>query len=385
MTLQEQFREIFGADAEEIYSAAGRVNLIGEHVDYCGGQVLPAALTLKCRVAVRRNGTDFMRVAATDIPARAEIDLRATENYKHLKWGNYQAGVADEMRKAGYKLVGCDILYDCTVPFGSGLSSSAAIEVATAYALAKLGGNQIDKKELAVLSQKAENNYCGVNCGIMDQFAAANGKEKHAVLLDCATLEAEYIPLDLKDCVLVLSNCNKPHNLVESKYNERRGEVDKALALLRKRIPDIDCLAEIKPYQLEENRSVLTPLIYRRARHVVGECDRVRNSVEALRRGDLELFGRLLNESHRSLKEDYEVTGKELDALAEAAQSSPECLGSRMTGAGFGGCTVSLVRKSGVERFMEKVGKEYRAKIGYDATFYVAEVADGIIDEGAAR
>lgn len=385
MTLQEQFREIFGADAEEIYSAAGRVNLIGEHVDYCGGQVLPAALTLKCRVAVRRNGTDFMRVAATDIPARAEIDLRATENYKDLKWGNYQAGVADEMRKAGYKLVGCDILYDCTVPFGSGLSSSAAIEVATAYALAKLGGNQIDKKELAVLSQKAENNYCGVNCGIMDQFAAANGKEKHAVLLDCATLEAEYIPLDLKDCVLVLSNCNKPHNLVESKYNEPRGEVDKALALLRKRIPDIDCLAEIKPYQLEENRSVLTPLIYRRARHVVGECDRVRNSVEALRSGDLELFGRLLNESHRSLKEDYEVTGKELDALAEAAQSSPECLGSRMTGAGFGGCTVSLVRKSGVERFMEKVGKEYRAKIGYDATFYVAEVADGIIDEGAAR
>ena len=175
MTLQEQFREIFGADAEEIYSAAGRVNLIGEHVDYCGGQVLPAALTLKCRVAVRRNGTDFMRVAATDIPARAEIDLRATENYKDLKWGNYQAGVADEMRKAGYKLVGCDILYDCTVPFGSGLSSSAAIEVATAYALAKLGGNQIDKKELAVLSQKAENNYCGVNCGIMEQFAAANG------------------------------------------------------------------------------------------------------------------------------------------------------------------------------------------------------------------
>ena len=385
MTLNEQFREIFGAEAEEIYSAAGRVNLIGEHVDYCGGQVLPAALTLKCRVAVRKNGTNLLRVAATDIPARADIDLGATENYKDLKWGNYQAGVADELKKAGYNLVGCDILYDCTVPFGSGLSSSAAIEVATAYALAKLGGNPIDKKELAVISQRAENNYCGVNCGIMDQFASANGKSKHAVLLDCATLEYEYIPLDLKDCVLVLSNCNKPHNLVESKYNERRGEVDRALSLLQKRIPGVSCLAEIKPYQLEENRSVLTPLIYRRARHVVGECDRVRNSVEALNKGDLELFGRLLNESHRSLKEDYEVTGKELDALAEAAQSSPECLGSRMTGAGFGGCTVSLVRKTGVEKFMEKVGKEYREKIGYDATFYVAEVADGIIDEGKAE
>lgn len=385
MQLVTMFREIFGAPAEEVYSAAGRVNLIGEHVDYCGGKVLPAALSLKCRVAVRKNGTNLLRVAATDIPARAEIDLNALENYKALKWGNYQAGVADEMKKAGYNLVGCDILYDCTVPFGSGLSSSAAIEVVTAYALAKTGGNKIDKKELAVLAQKAENNYCGVNCGIMDQFASANGKEKHALLLDCATLDYELLPLDLKECVLVLTNCNKPHNLVESKYNERRSEVDKALSLLQKRISGISCLADVKPYQVEENRSVLTPLLYRRARHVVGECDRVLRSAEALKTGDLELFGRLLNESHRSLKEDYEVTGKELDALAEAAQNSPECLGSRMTGAGFGGCTVSLVRKTGLERFQENVGKEYTEKIGYAPTFYVAEVADGIIDEGMAE
>ncbi len=385
MQLVTMFREIFGAPAEEVYSAAGRVNLIGEHVDYCGGKVLPAALSLKCRVAVRKNGSNLLRVAATDIPARAEIDLNALENYKALKWGNYQAGVADEMKKAGYNLVGCDILYDCTVPFGSGLSSSAAIEVVTAYALAKTGGNKIDKKELAVLAQKAENNYCGVNCGIMDQFASANGKEKHALLLDCATLDYELLPLDLKECVLVLTNCNKPHNLVESKYNERRSEVDKALSLLQKRISGISCLADVKPYQVEENRSVLTPLLYRRARHVVGECDRVLRSAEALKTGDLELFGRLLNESHRSLKEDYEVTGKELDALAEAAQNSPECLGSRMTGAGFGGCTVSLVRKTGLERFQENVGKEYTEKIGYAPTFYVAEVADGIIDEGRAE
>ncbi len=381
MELREQFKEIFGCEAEEVYSAAGRVNLIGEHVDYCGGQVLPAALSLKCRVAVRKNGTNFMRVAATDIPARAEIDLDATENYKNLKWGNYQAGVADEMKKAGYRLVGCDILYDCSVPFGSGLSSSAAIEVATAYALARTGGNYVDKKELAVISQRAENNYCGVNCGIMDQFASANGKRGHAVLLDCATLDFEYIPLDLKNCVLVLSNCNKPHNLVESKYNERRTEVDSALKLLRKQI-DANDLAHIQPYLLEEHRTLLTPLLYRRAHHVVSECDRVRRSVEALQDGDLERFGRILNESHKSLKEDYEVTGKELDALAEAAQKHPECLGSRMTGAGFGGCTVSLVRRTGLEDFIAKVGKEYREKIGYDASFYVAEVSEGIIDEG---
>ena len=385
MELLECFKEKFGAEAEEIYSAAGRVNLIGEHVDYCGGKVLPAALTLKCRVAVRKNGTNVMRVAATDIPARADIDLDATENYKDLKWGNYQAGVADEMKKAGYHLVGCDILYDCTVPFGSGLSSSAAIEVATAYALAKLGGNPIDKVKLAVISKQAENNYCGVNCGIMDQFASANGKQGHAVLLNCATLEYDYIPLDLKDCVLVLSNCNKPHNLVESKYNERREEVDTALKLLRKSLPNLQCLADVQPYQLEERKSFLTPLLHRRARHVVGECDRVLKSVEALKKGDLELFGRLLNESHKSLKEDYEVTGKELDALAEAAQAFPACLGSRMTGAGFGGCTVSVVKKKYVDKFIETVGKAYRDKIGYDASFYVAETADGIIDEGAIK
>ncbi len=385
MQLVTMFREIFGAPAEEICSAAGRVNLIGEHVDYCGGKVLPAALSLKCRVAVRKNGTNVLRVAATDIPAIVEIDLSTPENYKDLKWGNYQAGVVNEMKKAGYRLVGCDILYDCTVPFGSGLSSSAAIEIATAYTLAKAGGNKIDKTQLAVLSQKAENNYCGVNCGIMDQFVSANGKAKHALLLNCATLEYEYLPLDLKECVLVLTNCNKPHNLIVSKYNERRGEVDRALSLLQKRIPNISCLADVKPYQIEENRSVLTPLLYRRARHVVGECDRVRQSAEALRTGDFELFGRLLNESHRSLKEDYEVTGIELDTLAGAAQNSPECLGSRMTGAGFGGCTVSLVRKTGLERFKENVGKEYTDKIGYAPTFYVAEVADGIIDEGEVK
>lgn len=385
MDLLECFKEKFGAEAEEIYSAAGRVNLIGEHVDYCGGKVLPAALSLKCRVAVRKNGTNFMRVAATDIPARADVDLNATENYKTLKWGNYQAGVADEMKKAGYNLVGCDILYDCTVPFGSGLSSSAAIEVATAYALAKLGGNKIDKSELAVLSKQAENNYCGVNCGIMDQFVSANGKKGHAILLDCVSLEFECIPLDLKDCVLVLSNCNKPHNLVESKYNERREEVDTALKLLRKSLPSLSCLADVQPYQLEERKALLTPLLYRRARHVVSECDRVLKSVDALNAGDLELFGRLLNESHKSLKEDYEVTGKELDALADAAQAFPACLGSRMTGAGFGGCTVSVVKKKCVDEFIETVGKAYRDKIGYDASFYVAETADGIIDEGNVK
>ena len=378
--LKVKFKEVFDSEAEEIYSAAGRVNLIGEHVDYCGGQVLPAALSLKCNVAVRRNGTNIMRIAATTIDARAEIDLTNIGAYRNLEWGTYQAGVADELKKADYNLVGCDILYDCTVPFGSGLSSSAAIEVATAYALAKLGGNKIDKVELAVLSQKAENNYCGVNCGIMDQFASANGKKDHAVLLNCATLEYIHVPLDLKDCVLVLANCNKPHNLRESKYNERRSEVETALQILQTKIK-AENLSQVSTVDVEKYRDLLGDTIYRRAKHVTSECERVRQSVIALNNGDLETFGKLMCESHHSLRYDYEVTGKELDTLAEAAQAQEGCIGSRMTGAGFGGCTVSLVKKDSVNTFIENVGKRYKEIIGYDASFYVAEIADGIIDE----
>ena len=378
--LKSKFKDIFNAEAEYIFSAAGRVNLIGEHIDYCGGQVLPAALSLKCRVAVRKNGTSLMRIAATTIDARAEIDLTDTDKYRDLPWGNYQAGVADELKKAGYNLVGCDILYDCTVPFGSGLSSSAAIEVVTAYTLAKLGGNKIDKVELAVLSQKAENNYCGVNCGIMDQFASANGKKDHAVLLNCATLAYEHIPLNLQDCVLVLANCNKPHNLRESKYNERRSEVETALRILQTKVT-AENLSQVSTVQVEENRSLLGEVIYQRAKHVTSECERVRKSVEALKKGDLTAFGQLMYQSHYSLKEDYEVTGKELDALVEAAQTQEGCIGSRMTGAGFGGCTVSLVKKACVDGFIANVGKQYRETIGYEASFYVAEIADGIIEE----
>jgi galactokinase len=321
-----------------------------------------------------------MRIAATTIEAQAEIDLTNTDKYHDLSWGNYQAGVAHELKNAGYNLVGCDILYDCTVPFGSGLSSSAAIEVVTAYTLAKLGGNNIDKVELAVLSQKAENNYCGVNCGIMDQFASANGKRDHAVLLDCATLEYKHIPLDLQDCALVLANCNKPHNLRESKYNERREEVEKALHILQAKV-QADNLSQVSTENVEQYRELLGETIYRRAKHVTSECERVKKSVEALQKGDLSTFGLLMYQSHYSLKYDYEVTGKELDTLVEGAEMQRGCIGSRMTGAGFGGCTVSLVKKDSVDAFIKNVGDYYKAVIGYSASFYVAQIADGIIDD----
>lgn len=380
MQLRERFAALFGHEPEGIYSAAGRVNLIGEHVDYCGGEVLPAALTLKCRVAVRKNGTNALRVAATDLNGVSVIDLNDIEKAKSLKWGNYQAGVASELIKEGFPVVGCDMLFECSVPFGAGLSSSAAIEVSCAYALAKMSNLPLDPVALAVIAQRAENNFCGMKCGIMDQFASANGKRGNAVLLNCATLAYEYIPLDLQDCTLVLTNCNKPHNLVESKYNERREETEEALAILKGVLP-VSCLAEVTGEELEAHKALLRPVVYRRVRHVVSECLRVKESVAALKRGDLISFGKLLNASHRSLKEDYEVTGRELDALAEAAWAQAGCLGSRMTGGGFGGCTVSLVKRDCVEAFKAEVGAAYRAATGYEATFYEADIADGIIEE----
>lgn len=372
------FEKKFGAPAEAVFSAAGRVNLIGEHIDYCGGKVLPAALTLKCRVAVRRNGLNRLRAAATDIPDFADLDLSDLSRYRGLKWGSYSAGVADEMQKAGYHLVGCDILYECTVPFGSGLSSSAAIEVATAYALARLGENPIDKPRLAVLCQRAENRYCGVNCGIMDQFASAMGKKDKAILLNCKTLEYEYIPLELGNYELIVANCKKPHALVTSKYNERRAETDEALSLLQKELPEASCLADITPEAFEGAKHVLPFPLLARAQHVVYECARVKEAASALKAGDIETLAKLINASHDSLSKLYEVTGKEPDALAYAARETEGCIASRMIGAGFGGCTISLVEQGKTQAFKQAVGKKYTQETGYTAAFYDTSIEDGV-------
>ena len=361
-------------------SAAGRVNLIGEHIDYCGGKVMPCALSLRNTVYVCPNSTNQINIEWTDLPDKVTLELDKLESYKNLRHAKYHAGCAHLWREAGHKVVGCDLLLDCTVPFGSGLSSSAAIEVSTIAALATAAGEAFDSVEAALVAQKAEHIYAGVNCGIMDQYASANGKAGHAILLDCKTLEREYIPVNLGDCLLVIANCNKPHNLVESKYNERREEVETALTLLKKHF-SISCLAELKPYELEEYRSILRPVIHKRARHVVEECDRVRRAAQAMRTGDTVKLGEILNASHESLRMLYEVTGKELDSLAHAAQDHPACLGSRMTGAGFGGCTVSIVKKNGVEEFKKKVAEQYESETGYRPSFYPSEISDGIVVE----
>lgn len=361
-------------------SAAGRVNLIGEHVDYCGGKVMPAALSLKNTIFARPNGTDKINLAWTDIPVHVTLDISRLSEYKDVKFANYPAGSAYLWQQAGHPIVGCDLLYDCTVPFGSGLSSSAAIEVSTIAALATLAGEKLDPVKIALVAQKAEREYAGVNCGIMDQYASACGKKDNAILLDCNTLVREYVPIVLGDFTLVIANCNKPHSLVESKYNERRAETERALALLKEKA-DISCLAELTPDAFARISSVLDGegKVKDRARHVVEECDRVRRAAGAMKRGDVGTLGELLNASHASLRDLYEVTGVELDTLAAAAQEHPACAGSRMTGAGFGGCTVSVVRKDGVEDFKRTVAEKYTKKIGYAPSFYDCTIEDGII------
>lgn len=382
--LKKKFNELYGEGEVRIFSAAGRVNLIGEHIDYNGGYVLPAALDLTSTVLARPNNSNQIRIAFTTLPDRVALDIDNLQNYKSLKYGNYQAGVAYVMKQAGYTIVGCDLLYDANVPFGSGLSSSAAIEVSTALTLAtfsKEAGNSkgIDLVELALLSQKAENQYVGVNSGIMDQFASAMGKKDHAILLDCATLKYEHVPLNLLNYSLVIINTNKPRSLADSKYNERRAECEEALMILRKHL-DINNLCEITPETFEKYKYLLSGKIKDRAEHCVYEQDRVKQSVEAMKKGDLIRFGQLLNESHKSLKELYEVTGIELDTLVETAQKSPGCIGSRMTGAGFGGCAVSLVEKQYLREFIEDVTKAYIQKIGYAPSVYNTVIADGAFE-----
>lgn len=365
------------AEYTHIVSAAGRINIIGEHIDYCGGKVFPVALSLKNTVYVRPNGKNTINIRWTTLEGEVSLDIDRLESYNNLKYGNYQAGSALMWQRAGHRLVGCDMLQDCTVPFGSGLSSSAAIEVSTIAALAAVAGERIDPVEIALLAQRAEREYTGVNCGIMDQYASACGKKDMCMLLDCKTLSCTYVPFALGDYALVIANTNKPHNLVESRYNERRAECETALKALSAKLK-VSCLADVTPAQFERWGHLIGGKPYSRAKHVIEECARVEEAVKAMQSGDIAALGRLLNASHASLKELYEVTGKELDALAGAAQSHPACVGSRMTGAGFGGCTISLVKRDAVDDFVKFVGERYLEKIGYAATFYPAEIADGI-------
>lgn len=384
--LKKEFIKRFGGNESEVrvFASPGRVNLIGEHIDYNGGSVLPAAITLGTTIAARPRADRKLVMEATDLNDHVIVELDKIDDYKDLWWGNYQAGIAKELMIDGVELVGADMLYDDTLPHGGGLSSSAAIEVATALTLTVFANEKagidenVDMIKMALIGQRAERNYAGVSCGIMDQFASAMGKENCAVLVDCSTLKYKHVPLDLGDCSIVITNTNKKRSLITSKYNERCEECAKALADIQTVLPDIKLLGELTTEQFEANKSAIKCDICRkRAEHVVYECDRVARSVEALQKGDIEGFGKLLNASGDSLRDLYEVTGEELDTLVSAARSVKGCVGSRMTGAGFGGCTVSIVKNDAIEEFKTTVHKLYTDKIGYEPSFYITTPGDG--------
>lgn len=379
--LKQEFIKVFGGNEDDIrlFASPGRVNLIGEHTDYSGGFVFPAALTFCTTVAARVRDDNKIRMKATDLPEIVEGTTDTLENFKDLKWGNYQFGVFTELKKAGYNIVGADMLFHDTTPHGAGLSSSAAIEVSSAIAMAALGGaTDIDSIEMAKLSQLAEHNYVGVKCGIMDQFASAMGKKNHAIFLDCKTLDYQLVPINIDGYKLVLSNTNKKHSLGASKYNERRHECEAGFEILKKELPSATCLGDITPeeyYRVKD--AIKNETVERRVRHVVEEDARVKKSIEVLTAGDLVTFGKLMTASHESLRDLYEVSCDELDILAAEALKVDGVLGSRMTGAGFGGCTVSLVKDDAVDTFIDRLGKVYLDKVGYEASFYITEIGDG--------
>lgn len=389
--LKNNFIDLFGGDENEIrlFRSPGRVNLIGEHTDYNGGYVLPAAIDMYTTIACRSRSDRIMRLAATDLKGIVTAELDMLQNYKNISWGNYQLGVADEMMKAGYDITGCDMLFHDTIPHGTGLSSSAAIEVATAvalYALSASSGNvsgvkaknKPDMVELAKICQKAENNFVGVNCGIMDQFASAMGRKGKAIFLNCCDLSFELVPIELEGHSIIISNTNKKRSLTTSKYNERRQECEEGLKQLKQAFPDINFLGEINTDMFNEGkRLILNDVVRKRCEHVVYEDDRVLKSVEALKNHDLKAFGKLMIASHDSLRDLYEVTGNELDAMVEEALKINGVIGSRMTGAGFGGCTVSIVQNEAIKDFTDTVGRNYRDRVGIVPTFHIAGIGEG--------
>ncbi|MBE5844257.1 MAG: galactokinase [Butyrivibrio sp.] len=377
----EGFEKVFGKnDNVKAYFAPGRVNLIGEHTDYNGGHVFPCALTIGTYGAAAKRDDRKMRFFSMNFENSRVIEasLDDLESSKTAGWTAYPVGVVWAFEKRGFKLdKGFDMCIFGNIPNGSGLSSSASLEVLTGFIIRDLFGFDVTNQDLALIGQYSENNFNGCNCGIMDQFASAMGKENNAIFLDTSDLSFEYAPITLKGAKIVIANTNKKHKLTDSQYNARRSACEKALEELQA-VVDIKGLGDLTPEEFEKHKDAIKDDDRRtKAKHAVYENQRTLDAVKALKAGDLEKFGQLMKESHISLRDDYDVTGIELDTLAEEAWKIPGVIGSRMTGGGFGGCTVSIVKDEAVEEFKEKVGKAYKDKIGYDATFYTVEIGSG--------
>ena len=378
--LKEEFKLKYGESEEKIsvYFSPGRVNLIGEHTDYNGGYVFPCALSFGTYCLLRKNNGQSVRFTSLNMDFEIEININELNKPVNKEWVNYPIGVIAQFIKKGLILnTGCDLLFYGNVPNGAGLSSSAALEVVTGYAINDSYNFGLNKIELAKMGQMAEHEFAGVNCGIMDQFVSAVGKKDHAVFLNCDTLEYELVPVKLEGVKIVISNTNSPHKLDSSKYNERVSECNAAVDAI-KPFKNINKLAEISFDEFSnfevhiENKDVK-----KRARHVISEIKRTEDAVKNLKAGKLGNFGQLMNGSHDSLRDDYEVTGDQLDTMVEEARKIEGVIGSRMTGGGFGGCTVSLVREDAINTFIDHVGKNYKERTGIDPEFYVAEIGDG--------
>ncbi|MFV0466487.1 MAG: galactokinase [Lachnospiraceae bacterium] len=376
-----RFIQLFGAGGDiRIYFAPGRVNLIGEHTDYNGGHVFPSALTIGTYAVVRKREDDKLLFYSMNFEEKGIIEssLQDLKPEKEADWTNYPKGVIWAFQEKDKKITnGFEMLLYGNIPNGSGLSSSASVEVLTGYILKDLFGLEVTNQEIALIGQYAENNFNGVNCGIMDQFAIAMGKKEHAIFLDTATLEYSYAPLRLKDAKIVIASSNKRRGLGDSKYNERRLECESALAQIGE-VVGINALGDLTEEQFQQFKSAIKDEVCaKRAKHAVYENQRTIKAVNALAQGNIEEFGRLMNASHVSLRDDYEVTGFELDTLVEEAWKIDGVIGSRMTGAGFGGCTVSIVKNEDIDHFIKTVGEAYKEKVGYEADFYVVEIGDG--------
>ena len=380
--LIQRFKEMYGKEGEvRAYFAPGRVNLIGEHTDYNGGHVFPCALTLGTYGIVRDREDRVLRFYSANFEKLGVIETSLDDLIpdKAAGWTNYPKGVMWAFEKRGYQLThGMDILIYGNIPNGSGLSSSASLEVLTGLILKDtFGFEQVSMIDVALIGQDSENNFNGCNCGIMDQFASAMGKKDHAIFLDTNTLNYEYAPVVLEDAKIVITNSKVKHSLVNSAYNDRRNECETALKELQS-VVNIKTLGDLTEEEYEAHKDAIKdPVRQKRAKHAVYENQRTIRAVEALKNNDVELFGKLMNASHKSLRYDYEVSCEEIDILVDLAQTMPGVIGSRITGGGFGGCTVSIVKNDTVDAFIREIGKTYQEKVGHEAEFYVVEIGDG--------
>jgi galactokinase len=369
------FERRFGARAR-VFRAQGRTNLIGEHTDYNDGFVLPAAIDRATWVAIAPRDDREVHVTSEHFSETIGFDLDEAKPASRRHWSDYVRGVALMMQRAGCRVSGADLLVQSDVPLGAGLSSSASLEVATAFALAVISGCEIPRIEIAKLCQRAENEFVGARCGIMDQFIACMGKEGHAVFLDCRTLEHSTVTLP-REVRLVLCNTMVKHEIAGGEYNKRRAECEEATRRLARVMPGVRALRDVTPKQVEEHRTLLGETIYKRARHVTTENERVPAARDALVRGDLAAMGKLMAESHASLRDDYEVSCRELDVMVELARGFDGCFGARMTGGGFGGCTINLVNAEKCEDFVKHIREEYQRATGVLPEVFVCNASGG--------